>query len=388
MVPLINVRELRAGEPLNIGAMIGENIACHLDAGRVAFKLFGKAKLPSNITLFYFTPRDIDRHNLSINGTYFCRRRSCWAKNTFPLPDFLYLPAGLPPLSPAEFSLWRIAVDNGQVRLVNGPLEFNKWEFYSCLSTDGNLKTYLPQTALLRSYALDLAPLLRRYGGAYVKACRGRRGQQVMQVIRLPGGGFEYRYFTRKLNIRRVNGDKDLYDAIDCFFYKRQLIVQQPLDLINWQGRKIDLRAEMQRNGRGRLEVIAVPVRVGQRDSPITTHASSYRFEDFFIGPLGYSEASLAGLKQRLYSLLFKLYYAVESCYGPLGELGLDIGLDKKNRLWLIEGNPLSARVSLIKAYDAETVRRAFSNPLDYAVFAANQKELPPDRVRPVRTDY
>ena len=52
--------------------------------------------------------------------------------------------------------------------------------------------------------------------------------------------------------------------------------------------------------------------------------------------------------------LLYKTYRTVEGHYGSLGEIGIDIGLDKSGKLWIIECNPLSAKVSLMKAYGGE----------------------------------
>jgi hypothetical protein len=317
--------------------------------------------------VFFFSPHDINYQTYFINGAYFNRKRGCWEHKTFRFPDVIYLYSGLPKLHQADQALFMHAVEKLKVRIVNKLLELNKWEVYRALRHNSALRPHLPETILCREQRKDLETMLRKYGGAYLKACRGRRGQQVMQVTWLRGGSYEYRYFVGKLATGKVNMN-ELLKVINRFFRGRDFIIQEPIDLIKYQGRKVDLRAEVQRNGRGELEIVAVPVRVSQADSPITTHGSSYRFEDFFTQMMNYSESSLHGLKSRLHDLLLKIYCTVEQYAGPSGEFGIDIGLDNKDRLWFIECNPLSARVSLINAYDEKTVGRAFSNALAYVL--------------------
>ena len=170
--------------------------------------------------------------------------------------------------------------------------------------------------------------MLRRYGSVYLKACRGRQGLAVMRVKQLPGGIFECRYYVASTISRRVPASA-LEKVVKQFFKKRDFIIQQPIDLLEIEGRIIDMRAEVQRDGSGQLEVVAVSVRVGLKNSPITTHALSHRFEEFFADYFGYDAATLDLLKQRIDRFLFVFYQAIEKHFGPFGEIGIDIGLDK-----------------------------------------------------------
>lgn len=63
------------------------------------------------------------------------------------------------------------------------------------------------------------------------------------------------------------------------------------------------------------------------------------------------------------------MYQSIEQEYGQIGELGIDFAIDKEGKLWFIEANSQSAKVSLMKAYDAVNVEKAFLNPLEYAKF-------------------
>lgn len=342
----------------------------------VKLEMLNKANKQLKVTLYLFSLADIDYDNYMVEGNYFDHNKGRWLNKLFAFPDIIYIRDGMLDHQKKELQRFLRFIKATGSRKVNSQIAFNKWEVYQVLSSDSEIKPYLPETRLYRKHGSDLLPMLRRYGRVYLKACRGRQGEQVMQVTRLPDGSYEYRYFMGKLTFLKINRISSLFRAINHFFSGRDFIIQQPIELINLEGRKVDLRAEMQRNGSGELEVVAIPVRVARKNSPITTHASSYRFDEFFTEMMDYSEADLNELKNRLYNLLFKLYRSIEDYYGPFGEIGIDIGLDQKDKLWVIECNSLSAKVSLMKAYNAETVLRAFSNPLEYAIFIADRRKL------------
>lgn len=339
-------------------------------------KLIEQLRRDLNAIIYFFPPNEINYRDYVIQGVYYNPSRDRWARRIFPFPNILYLHGGLEKLNQKELKLFHSAVMACKVRIVKSPLEFNKWEVYQALKSNYGMKAHLPETRLFQKNYSELKAMLCQYGGVYLKACRGRRGQQVMSVTLLPGNAYECRYFLEKPISKTFKTFSGLSGIIKEFFKNRDLIVQQPIDLIQYQGKKVDLRAEVQRNGMGELEVVGVPVRVALENSPITTHASSFRFEDFFTGMMEYDNTALRQLRRWLFYLLFKIYRSMEEVYGPLGEMGIDIGLDKKGKLWVIECNALSAMVSFVNAYDEKTVLRAFSNSLEYTLFKLNRINL------------
>ena len=141
------------------------------------------------------------------------------------------------------------------------------------------------------------------------------------------------------------------------------------------------MRAEMQRNASGDLEIVGVSVRLGQPHSPITTHGDAYRFDYFFTQILRYPREKLEILQSEIEKFLFTVYNCIEDHYGEYVEIGIDFGLDVNGRLWLIEPNSQSTRVSLEKAYGDEVVARANSNILQYALHVAARAVANPVRL-------
>lgn len=340
---------------------------------RIVNELFGSPRRAVLKQLCFFSPPDIDYRHLTVRATVYDRRRGAWTPKIVPFPKIVYLREGLAGLGPEEVEKFAGAVLATRSLLANNRIEFNKWEIYRILAHNPELKFYLPETRLSgRGFSL-LDPMLRKYGELYLKGCRGRRGEQVMQVILHSPGHYECRYHHGRTVSRQARSYGEVLALINGFFRRQEFILQQPIDLLTFNGRKIDMRAEMQRNGRGELKLVATPVRVGRGQSPITTHASSYPFEKYFKEVLAYNKARLQELKSRMERLLYKTYRTVEGHYGSLGEIGIDIGLDKSGKLWIIECNPLSAKVSLMKAYGEKTMRTALLNPLDYALYKAGK---------------
>jgi hypothetical protein len=190
-----------------------------------------------------------------------------------------------------------------------------------------------------------------------------------MRVNRISPNVYKYSYFVRNVNAGKASFSQ-LVKLVRRFFRKKNFIIQKAILLPKNNGKKIDLRAEMQRNGNGDLIISGISVREGVPGSPITTHARSYRINDFF------THFDCAGLhnsvlERNFREFLFRTYSAVEAGYGIIGEMGIDFALDTEGKLWFIECNSQPTKVSLLKAYDDETVRQVYVNTLAYACYLA-----------------
>lgn len=324
------------------------------------------------VTFYFFYLNDIDFDSLAITGTCFDYNRGCWIKRVFPLPDVLYLRDNAAEQDRKRFEQFLKVINSSGVKLLNSLPEFDKWYLYQDLIVKGQIGPHLPETRLYRNDTMDLEQMLHQYGCVYLKACRGRQGRQVVRLKRLPGGYCEYSHLAGRLAIRKGRMDSKLFRAaLTGIFNDAPYIIQQPIDLISYDGRHVDLRGELQRNRRGELEVVAVPVRIAMKNSPVTTHASSYHFTKFFAEMMGYNKDKYNKLYTEVSAFLVSIYLCVEEIYGPFGEIGIDLGLDRDGKLWLIECNAQPAKVSLTRAYNRDTVTRAFANPLDYALYTA-----------------
>jgi hypothetical protein len=325
-----------------------------------------KANELAGTTLFFFSVNSVDFNHSKIRGVYFDVVKKVWAEKDFPFPDVLYdRVKGAKTLNITGDEIRR-RFDNLGIKKINSRHYFDKWELHQLLERNDKLRKHLPETIIYNSET-DLANMLSRYDKIYIKGRTGCRGKQVMSVTRLPEKGYEFRIFLSKIISGRVNDIQSLKRVVKSFLSGKNIILQQAIDLLSVDGCIVDFRGELQRNGSGELTITAIPARIGKKNSPIATNGMSYPFEDFFKEVLNYTQDEIARLKNTMETLLLDIYRYMEQSYGPFGELGIDIGMDKEAKLWFFECNAKSAKVSLCNTAEGETLQRAFLNPLQYA---------------------
>ncbi len=331
-------------------------------------KRLAEANKEIKLTLYFFCIHDVNMQKCLISGTFFDEENGRWIQRRFGYPDVFYNRGSVTKKSLAIYQQFINELREKGCRFLNHIEAFNKWEVYKLLAEDKALLPYLPETKLCKK-AKNLKEMLDVHGSVYLKGCIGRKGQQVMFVRKISYGTYEYRHFVTGIKAGKVKF-ASLVKRVRQFFGRKNFIIQEAIRLPETNNKKIDLRAEIQRNGSGKLEIVGISVREGLAGSPITTHANSYRFTDF-VEKFNFA-GSNGDLDTKIREFLFRIYSKIEDGYGTLGELGIDFALDTKGKLWFIECNSQPTKVSLLKAYGEETAKQAFINPLAYARYLAH----------------
>ncbi len=360
----------KTGKRPRVGVFVAQGIIRDLkmQKGNSIYKIkhLVDANRIAGTDLFFFSINGIDFDNSRINGVYFDYAKKVWAEKIFPFPDVFYdRVKGIMTFKMSGEEVRR-RFDSLGIKKLNSRHFFDKWELYRILQSDENLRKHLPATRRYNSID-DLTEMLGRFSKVYLKGRTGSRGRQIMCITKLPDGGYDYRYYLDSVTVKKTYDTSHLGKVTESFFTNKNVIVQQAIDLLSVNGRLADFRGELQRNGKGELSITAIPVRLGKDNSPVSTRGDSYPFETFFKELLHYPDREITLLRSRVEQLLLDIYKYIEKCYGPFGELGIDIGLDNNNRLWFFECNAKSAKVSLCHTAGAETLLKAFLNPLEYA---------------------
>lgn len=333
-----------------------------------------EANMEAGTTLIFFTAEDVNFSKRQIAGTSFDYKEKKWTKKSFPFPDVIYVRGG----GDGTADLLE-KFDGLGIKRINPIHAFNKSDLYQHLNQDQNVRPHLPPTVNVEKWS-DMESSLLKFRHAYVKAHRGRKGLQVMRVERLPNDtGYLYSYsIIGKLVRGKAINMESLLKTIRAFFGDKKVIVQRAIDLVKIKNnRLVDFRAEVQRNKQNDIDIVGICARVGRPNSPITTHSSAYRY-DVYLPKLfpRYTAQKLNVLKSNIQDFLHKVYASVEKKYGEFGEIGIDFAVDKKGKIWLIECNAQSAKVSIVKAYGAKA-QRVFLNPLEYARTIVNTNRYP-----------
>ncbi len=327
-------------------------------------------------TLYFFSMKDIDFSTLKIDGVYFNYAEKSWQQKTFPFPDVFYnrIAGGL---EKEDHKQLKDKLEELKIIRINARDEFDKWEVYQILNPNQRLHPNLPFT-IQYTNPKDLKKMFQKSSVLYLKGRNGRQGKEIMRIQKEGKNGFLCSYFSATPIAYHINSLPDLIGSISNFFNDKPFIIQKGIDILTYKNNPVDMRAEVQRNGKGNLKIVAIPVRIGVMGSPVTnsrTKSNIMPIKTFFKKRLNYSNDEYGILAKRIKSFLTEVYISIEAAYGPFGELGIDFALDNNNKLWLIEVNATSGKRALSKGYDSKTMKKALQNPLEYASYISAQKK-------------
>ncbi|WP_040950285.1 YheC/YheD family protein [Gorillibacterium massiliense] len=341
----------------------------------VRMKELAKAGQEAQVSLFYFSTLMVDSKNESIRGLYWSAKFDEWKEKVFPFPDVLYDRRGTG--GSEKYSM--LAQNIGDIfarkniKKVNSNSFFDKVDVYRRLKEVPEVSHYVPITELCEGDE-DLILFLSNHPRAYLKAGRGGRGKQVLSVVKLPDKSYQISYMHDQIFTQIAAGAMELIDLVRKYFNGRSFVMQKEIDLIQIGASKVDFRAELQRNGRGQLEVAGICGRLGQENAPITIHSNAFPFQTFLRQFQLIPEQEIDSLTSKVHQFLLDIYLTLEKLYGTFGEIGIDFGIDKNGEIWFIEPNSRSAKVSMQKAYDPQTFHRTFLNPVEYAKYICLEK--------------
>lgn len=283
----------------------------------------------ADTSVFFFSVNEVDIKKKKIRGVYYNKKNRKWSVNFFPFPDVHYNRRG-ECKSNKKVQRLRKIMDKMQIPKINSENYFHKWKSYKRLKVYEELRPHLPETIYFKDKS-DLETMFERSNRLCLKSFRQDDGEGVMCVTK-NDDKYECKYFKKdEFIVDRVGSLEQLLVVIHTFFRGKGLIVQSSIDLLKFNNSSLDLRCDVQRNGRGELEITSHSVRVGAENSHITNTRSNpniYQFEPFFIEKLGYSKKKVDSLKAEIEKVLINVYNRMEETHGRYGEIGIDIGID------------------------------------------------------------
>ncbi|MFB5677829.1 YheC/YheD family protein [Paenibacillus terreus] len=305
-----------------------------------------------------------------ING--FVHRDGAWHTCSFPLPDIIYNRCcNYREGRTARSRLRRMASGLGRpCTFLSGSLP-GKWRVYVTLRHDSRLSGYLPLTV---QFSKDrLRDLLSRHQSVFLKPQSGMQGKRTLCLQKQYNSGeapFSLRGRDRSNRpfFLAYSSFDEAYDWIAAFIRGRPYIIQPFLDLHSSTGRPFDVRALVQKDGKGQWTLTGTAVREGEPGSLTSNlhgggtarEAAGYLQDQF-----GTQKAS--SVLKKINQLSMDIPPVLESRYGRLGELGIDFGIDRSGRLWILEVNSKPGRAVFTEIGDQAGAVAAVTRPLLYA---------------------
>lgn len=292
------------------------------------------------IPTYVFRPRDINWETQTVRAWVRSPRR-VWRRATLPLPDVVY-----DRVQSRRLDLLRSTRDaKRRLNEMKTPM-FNtgfldKWDTYAMLSRAEATAQYLPDTQLVTDRD-DVVRFARRYRSIFVKPAGGSLGQGIMVLRRRANGRFNMVHYSNRGVFRFRNVTLwPLWNRLRRFKRRRRYVVQQGLSLVRYRGRRFDIRVLVQKGHDGNWQISALYARVavpGSLRSNLDAGGKAINGPRILRRIYGRTAGRrvLGRIQQAALDVAKTLEAEMD---GPLGELGLDIGVDRRGRPWVIEAN-------------------------------------------------
>ncbi|WP_339060148.1 YheC/YheD family protein [Tepidibacillus marianensis] len=296
---------------------------------------------------FVFTPDQVNLRDKTVIG-YFCSKNQKgehWQSLSVPLPDVVY---NRVPNRSSEKSLPVIQFKENYSRM-GGKLFnqgfFNKWEMHQLLSTDQQIKKYFPET-YSNPQLRTLEYMLNQYPLIYLKPSGGSLGLGIYKVKR---ENQHYLLSYRYQNTNKILPFRNLANLHKAVFKNTHKIsnylIQQGIPLIKYNDSPVDFRVHLHKNKKNEWQVVATGAKAAGKGS-VTTHIrTGGKLLDAkqFIQMKFQSQANTI-IEKMTHSAIEIAKVAEEKIGTPIGELGLDMGIDQQAQIWLFEMNSKPGR--------------------------------------------
>lgn len=364
---------LRLGPLVGILAPRRSGHAKPYQAQTSLFKRLFAAAQRLGIALYVFDFHDIHWAGKQVRG--FAWNGSSWYSRLYPLPDVVYdratgtFPGGS---GAADVARRKLAKSHG-IPLFNTRLG-NKLRLHRLMHTDAVLRHHLPPTHRVTDSAV-VAGVLANHRGAYMKPQNGTQGKGIVRLRRSPKG---VQYTLTTDSYQRVQGTAataaGALARLRSWGVRSGYLVQPELSLIRINGRICDVRALVQRDETGVWRVTGMGVRAGQPGSVVSNlHGGGRALQVAKVlkQALGIDTEKVRQLQEELESVALRVAEVLSRTARCIGELGIDLGVDTKGRVWIIEANSRTGRATFRRAGMPETAWLADSRPLLFAKYLA-----------------
>lgn len=329
------------------------------------------------LEVFVFTPQDVNYSSNRIHAMMYDPDKGTWRRKWRPFPHLIFDRCRIQ-RSPRFEQLQRFRSRYGHLTFLNRPLR-NKWTVYQTLKKETAFRERLPATVIYEK-PQDLDDMLCRFPLIYVKPINGTGGRGILRIEKRKSGGYliQGRDQARRIIPPQKASVSTLHERLASWDLKgRRYLVQQGIQLKLPNGKVHDYRLLVQKNGSGEWTATGGAGRIGAARS-VTSNlhggGKAVTMQELLGKWIG-DEEKAETIRREAEAFGVEVAAYLEREYGRLCELALDIAIDRKGGIWLLEVNPKPAREVFARTGDTETYQRAIKRPLEYALWMYEQKK-------------
>lgn len=348
----------------------------HLEEKKVYEKMIEEGQ-KLGIDVYVFTPSDVNSSKELIHALMYLPEQNRWIRKWRSFPDLIFDRCRIQRGERFQ-ELLRFRKKYAHLLFLNRPLR-NKWTLHQALNKKALFRPFLLDTKLYGSTA-DVKLMLKKHNLLYLKPINGTGGRGILRIQRssknvnillVQGRDQQRRILSpRKIEIENIS---TLLPSADT---ETRYIIQEGVQLKLPNGRVHDYRMLVQKNKYGQWECTGCAGRIGaERSVTSNLHGGGRAAE---MNELLSRWISLPEKRNEVRETAEEFGIEVakylEKTYGDLCELALDLAIDKKGRIYLIEVNPKPAREVFIEIGQDEVYRQAIIKPLEYSLWLYKQK--------------
>lgn len=274
-----------------------------------------------------------------VEGFYYDDDDDEWKKGSLPFPNVIYNRVSSRRTEHSKgFKGFLNKLDSLGIKIFNHRF-LSKWDIHEFLKKEEHLHPFLPETHLYTEQLL--ASMIAQHDELYIKPVHGSQGRNIIQLAREDGLFHASLSSLPAKELPAFSTIPELAKAISPIVKKQLCIIQKGIQLSELNGRRMDFRVLCHKNAQHFWKVTSIVARVSAEQYFVSNIARGGEV----MKPIQ-TLSLIFGKEQARQQVALMKELALETAEaigqhaeGLTAELGIDIGIDIKGNLWLIEAN-------------------------------------------------
>nr|WP_263325979.1 YheC/YheD family protein [Neobacillus sp. Marseille-Q6967] len=288
---------------------------------------FAAAAKMEDIPFFYFSFNSVDFENMKIKGWRY--EEGKWIQEQMDFPAVV-INSG----NPKNEAHSKVLKQLKKHTIFTSYPVGNKMKVYNKIKRASAFASYLIPSKTLHQ-AEDAIPFLEEHANAVIKPLSGNHGKKVMFIERI-----EIHYKITEGNQVSYFTEKEMIKFISHQIHEQKFMIQPFIECKTKNGLAFDFRLHVQKNGEGMWEKTLIYPRISGSSKLISNISSGgYRGElDPFLKDEFGDQSNQ--IKEMLENFAIRFPSHFDTLYEhSFDELGIDVGIDSENNLWIFEVN-------------------------------------------------